>query len=352
MINKSQKFDPTEFELQELGTTGKKERLLTPLVKEESTSWFVYMQIVFIAIAVKVIQPLAIGYAKNNDGSYRFNESTMVLLVEIVKVIFCACVFAVQYKRAEDEDKYALYNLPFKHSLHFFIPALLYTASNTLVYFGMSYINPGLFIVFGNTRILIAGILYRFMMGKTQTDLQWLSLFLIAAGAVLSSPASDNKDDGDNYILGLFFVVIMSICSTSASIYTEKYFKQTQKLSIFYQNIVLYIYGIILNIFVILFLRQSDKGILDGFDQAGCMVLAAQSLMGVSLSFIFKYLDNIVYVIALTVAMLITAIFSMAFFGLSPTIGFFCSMVIIIVGIYLFYRSKLFEKLDIKEIVF
>ncbi|OMJ93332.1 hypothetical protein SteCoe_3684 [Stentor coeruleus] len=348
----AQKFDKNEYELQSLGSETKKEALLAPVAPKQTTSLATYSLIIFIAIGVKVIQPLTIANAKNEDGSYRFNESTMVLLVEIVKLIFCTCVFAIQYKNTEDDSKSELHNLPFKMSLHFLVPALLYAASNTLVYYGISYINPGLFHVFGNIRILIAGILYRFMMGKKQSDLQWLSLILIACGAVLSSPAPEHANSSDNYLMGLLLLSLMSVCSTSASIYTEKYFKKTQKLSIFYQNIILYLYGILVNTFVVVFLKSEEKGAFDGFDQSGFMVLAAQSAMGVSLSFIFKYLDNIVYVISLTVAMLITAVISMMFFDLDPTYEFFSSMAVITIGIYIFYRSKLFEKFGIQDLVY
>ena len=61
-------------------------------------------------------------------------------------------------------------NLPFIKSLHFLVPSLLYATSNTLMYLGLSYINPALFHVFGNIRIIITGVLARVMLSKKLTD--------------------------------------------------------------------------------------------------------------------------------------------------------------------------------------
>ena len=319
-----------------------------PAVKESSVSWLKYLLILALAIIIKILQPLAIANSKEGK-KYRYNESVMVLVVEFVKLIFCSAVFYGQYRSTPREKRAALHDLPLLQSLHFLVPAVLYAISNTLVYYGISYINPALFHVFGNTRILIAGFLYRCMMHKKQTDIQWLSLFLIAFGAILSKPPPDEEAENENYLLGLFFVATMSLCSTSASIYTEKYYKKTQELSVFYQNIVLYIYGIIVNSVVVLLTLTEEKGFFAGFDRDGLMVLLVQSVMGISLSFIFKYLDNIVYVISLTVSMFITAIISAILFDFHITVSFISAMAVVTIGIYFFYRDKVFERFKVKE---
>lgn len=320
--------------------------------KKDEVSCLKYSAILALAVVIKILQPLAIANSKNSDGSYRYNESTMVLLVEFVKLGFCACVFFYQYQTTSPSRRGLLHSLSFINSLHFLVPAVLYAASNTLVYYGMSYINPALFHVFGNIRILTAGLLYRGMMGKKQTDMQWLALILIAAGALLSAPTPEKKNPDENYLLGLVLVVMMSVCSTSASIYTEKYYKKTQELSIFYQNIVLYVYGILVNIVLVLLTRNEKKGIFDGFDSAGFTVLLVQSTMGVSLSFLFKFLDNIVYVISLTVSMFITAFLSYFFFDFNITLEFICAMVVVTIAIYFYYRDKIFEKYKIQENIY
>lgn len=68
-------------------------------------------------------------------------------------------------------------------------------------------------------------------------------------GAMLASPAVDMSELKDsNTIIGIAITICMCTASTSSSIYTEKIFKASAELSIFYKNIVLYLYGILVNL--------------------------------------------------------------------------------------------------------
>ena len=307
-----------------------------------------YFTMICLAIGVKCWQPLAIAGAKNPDGSFSFNKTTMVLLVEFVKLLFCGCVFLVQYLTSPAPRRSALTDLTFRQSLHYLVPAVLYAASNTLVYYGMSYINPALFHVLGNIRIITAGVLYRFMMGKKQTDIQWAALLILTFGAAIVTPDMDEagSESSKNPLWGLFFIILMCICSTSSSIYTEKYFKKSQDVSIFYQNCILYAYGIVVNAIYLLITDSKglvEQGFFEGYDSRALVVLAAQSTMGVTLSFVFKvscrqYLNNIVYVISLPVSMVLTAGLSILFYAFTITVTFIAAVGIISASIYLYYR--------------
>ena len=307
-----------------------------------------YFAMILLAIGVKCWQPLAIAGAKNPDGSFSFNKTTMVLLVELVKLGFCACVLLIQLISATKQQRVALTDLTFRQSLHYLVPAILYAASNTLVYYAMSYINPALFHVLGNIRIITAGILYRFMMGKQQTDIQWTALVILTFAAAIVTPDMDEvgTQGNESPVWGLVFIVLMCVFSTSSSIYTEKYFKKSKDVSIFYQNCILYLYGVLVNTIYLLFTDWEglvNHGFFEGYDSRALVVLTAQSTMGVTLSFVFKvkltqYLNNIVYVISLPVSMVLTAFLSIIFYAFTLTVTFIAAVGIITASIYLYYR--------------
>lgn len=329
-----------------------------PMVKPVSSnvSTFKFVLILFIAIGMKSWQPIAVGMSKREDGTYSYNKTFMVLLVELCKLVFCTGAFLAHYKATPLQERYLLYNLSFGQSLHFIIPSILYAIANTMVYVGISFINPALFHVFGNIRIMTASILYRIFMKKPQSDLQWLALILLTAGAILASPTESLKlKPGENNVLGLICSIIMCVCSSTSSIYTELNYKRTQHLSIFYQNMVLYAYGIVVNGMWILYSSYEDiteNGLFDGFDGHAFHVLISQAAMGISLSFIFKYLDNITYVIAFTVSMFLSAILSIIFFEFEFTLQFSSALLIITIAVYHYYREKILEKFGINEALF
>lgn len=73
-------------------------------------------------------------------------------------------------------------------------------------------------------------------------------------GAMLASPEVDMSELKDsNTVIGILITIMMCSASTSSSIYTEKIFKASAELSIFYKNIVLYLYGIIVNVIYLLY---------------------------------------------------------------------------------------------------
>lgn len=318
--------------------------------------WKMLVLMLILAISLKSWQPLAIANAKQEDGSFSFNKSVMVVMVELVKLCFCAGVLAIQLHNADPETRESMTDLSCLTSLHFLVPSVLYAASNTLVYYSMSFINPALFHVFGNIRIIVAGVLYRIIMKKKQSDLQWTALFLLMIGAALATPefgelskSEDEDENGGSTLTGLFFVVLMCLCSTSSSIYTEMFFKRTKNLSIFYQNTVLYLYGILVNLVI---LTVDDfgiysRGLFTEWDSSAVQVLICQSMMGVSLSFIFKYLDNIVYVFSLTAAMVISIVLSILFFDFQVNSAFVFAVLVVSVAIYIYYRNKILEKYNV-----
>ena len=276
----------------------------------------------------------------------------MILLTEVAKMNFCFIVLFFQYSSATKSQQETMTNLKFTDSLHFLVPSALYALSNTLAFISLNYINPGLFHVFGNLRLLTAGILYKVFMNRKQTDIQWCALFLIMFGAMLASPVDMSEFKDSNTIIGIMITILMCSASTCSSVYTEKIFKASGDLSIFYKNIVLYLYGILVNMAFLLYNEPtllSSGGFLTGWNFYTYLALLSQSAMGITLSFIFQYLDSIVYTIALTVSMFMTSILSSMFFEFEITLSFLCSVGVVSISVYLYYRQKAIEMYQIDE---
>ena len=208
---------------------------------------------------------------------------------------------------------------------------------------GMTYINPALFHVLGNIRIITAGILYRIMMGKTQTDIQWSALVILTSGPRLSLRIWKrvSLEAATTPFTGCFSLCVCAFAPLLPAFTRKNTSKSRENVSIFYQNCVLYGYGIVINAVYLLITDYNglvNEGFLDGYDHRALVVLIAQSTMGVTLSFVFKvrprqYLNNIVYVISLPVSMVLTAIFSILFYEFQVTVTFVAAVGIITVSI-------------------
>lgn len=132
-----------------------------------SHSKLFYVAILVLALGAKSYQPLAIAAAKNDSGKYDFDVSSLLILSEIVKLNICVIILFVQYSmETKNSVQHAMTNIDLTTTLHFIIPSACWALSNTLAFKSLMYINPGLFHVFGNLRIIVAGILYRIFMGR------------------------------------------------------------------------------------------------------------------------------------------------------------------------------------------
>jgi UDP-sugar transporter A1/2/3 len=79
------------------------------------------------------------------------------------------------------------------------------------------------------------------------------------------------------------------------------------------------------------------------------LALLSQAAMGVSLSFIFQFLDSIVYTMCLTVSMFVTSILSAMFFDFHIDLNFICATGIVTLAIYLYYRRKMVDEWRLNE---
>eukprot|EP00744_Colponema_vietnamica_P001510 GILI01002492.1.p1 GENE.GILI01002492.1~~GILI01002492.1.p1 ORF type:complete len:382 (+),score=154.57 GILI01002492.1:191-1336(+) len=326
----------------------------TPLVKEKQTqkaagglnniaasNWAKGVML-FACVATKTWQPLAVAASKDGHD-YPYNTSSVVILTEVVKLVACAIALGCQFKFYPSD---AVVRFSWKESLHFIVPSIMYAIANTLIFFSMMFINPALYHVLGNFKILTAGLMYSWLLKKSLSDLQWLSLILLTLGAIASMPDIDNLSNfvTSGSFVGMMLVLMQCLTSTYGSVYTEKQFKGTAAQSIFWQNIQLYVYGIIVNIIYMLindwaFITQ--KGFFHGYDHRTILALVSQSVTGLACSFIFKYLDNIVFVFACTFAMFLTAIISVWTFDFQINMVFVIALLIVSCSIYLYYRHQM-----------
>ncbi|GBG84187.1 hypothetical protein CBR_g38158 [Chara braunii] len=137
--------------------------------------------------------------------------------------------------------------------------------------------------------------------------------------------------------------IIMAILSGAAGVYTELIIKARPQRNINVQNFYLYTFGILFNLFII-FVHDyhdiADKGYFHGYSIITVAMILNHGLSGISVSLVMKFADNIAKVYATSVAMLLTALVSIAFFNFQLTLPFVLGTSVVSIAIYLHYQSK------------
>jgi len=278
-------------------------------------------------------QSLLITYSKKS-GNYTYNTTTTILLAEVVK--FCISSGILIYSGQ---------GLGFRltqETLLYSLPALIYFVQNNLVFWALLYIDATTYQVLVNLKILTTGVLFRFIMGKELSGIQWSALVLLMVGCATSqlSTSCNATSLFAVPVAGIVIVVILSVLSAAAGIITEWIMKKSSlKMDPLHrQNIHLYFFGIIFNTIGYWMERKPESSFFEGYNTITWSVVMAYSFTGLCVSVIMKYADNMVKIYAVSVSMVVTMLLSIVMFEFQPTTQLFFGIVIITISILMYFN--------------
>lgn len=119
----------------------------------------------------------------------------------------------------------------------------------------------------------------------------------------------------------------------------EHLLKSSFEIPIHVQNSQLYLSGVIFNVIGISIFEQDQvigNGFFDGYSFMTWLLIVNSAFSGISISFVFKYLDNMTRVFAQTAAMMVGLVLSVYLFDFIPTIGFISGFIVVCIAIYLY----------------
>ena len=158
--------------------------------------------------------------------------------------------------------------------------------------------------------------------------------------------ASDQNEESSLFRYeGHLFVLLSCFLSSMANIYNEKIFKESGGMeeSIFLQNTKLYLAGLFFGITSILLIYHDfilACGFYYGYSiYAGCLIFIV-GLLGLVVSLILKFRDNMFHVLASQFSTLTIILLSWLSGDFEPTIEFFLMVPIVILSIYLYNVNR------------
>ena len=163
---------------------------------------------VILAIFSCVASNLLIRYA---DEHYTYNVAFILLMIECVKLLICACV-----------TRYINREQPFKVRWGFIVNAGLYSVVNFLTYQITSMIEPSIYSVLIQHKLIWVVVFSLILLKKSFSIQQYISLVVVCFGCML---VKMSNIDGDISAGAIFLIVFQGICSSLASVWIEKMMK-------------------------------------------------------------------------------------------------------------------------------
>jgi UDP-galactose transporter len=211
----------------------------------------------------------------------------------------------------------------------FAIPAFVYFVNNNLIFVILMYVSTTTYQVLSSMKTVFTGVLFRVVLKRILSEKHITAILVLACGAAVSQiPAcvcgdsnirdanlsalpTGDRDASTEYIGGLC-TMLTCFLSAFAGVYSELLLKKDGRLHpIHLQNQLLYAWGILFNSLA-LFAHDREaiqrSGLFKGYTAGVWLLILNNALVGLVISAIFKFANNIVRVFAHTGAMVITMV--------------------------------------------
>lgn len=312
-------------------------------------------QILLVCVAALVISSSSLLVkASQVNGVILYSKFSVTFLSEFLKLCIASTFcFISSFKNNRHEDDTSLTFPALKDVGLYSMPAILYLITNNMKYPILERINPGVFAVVWNLKIIGVAFLLYFVLRRKFTCCKWLGIFLLVVGSSLAELSQWNhkgssegvKDDVTADIQGIILLVVALVLISVANVTCEFIYKRPtdsgNPISLHRQNVVLYSWGLTLNAIA---WSLEDINMHETFFQSythwTVAVVIMNGLSGYLIGAMFKYIDSIVAIYADLVAMFITAIVSAVFFELDINLLFCLGFVVSSLSIWVYYNDE------------
>ncbi|XP_059356233.1 probable UDP-sugar transporter protein SLC35A5 [Carassius carassius] len=361
-----------------------------------SSAYTLVLGLGFVTLGTSRI--LLLKFSANEANKYDFLPASVNLMAEAIKLVFCL-VMSVRVVIREGrsyKDLVCSSGASFLSYLKWSVPAFLYFLDNLIIFYVMTYLQPAMAVMFSNIVIFTTAILFRIVLKRRLSWVQWASLIVLFLSIVslttgsgdqhaiavhgihpahISTPSNSclkyahpepehqnynetywKRELWDSQVIhklnsfGLGYVLLLLQCfiSALANIYNEKILKEGEQIveSIFIQNSKLYLFGLIFNSLTLLL--HSDYrdvtlhcGLLYGHSIFSIALVFVTAALGLSVAFILKFRDNMFHVLTGQITTVIVTALSLFLFDFHPSMDFFLQAPVVLLAIFIYHSSKL-----------
>ena len=298
------------------------------------------------AAVAMALQPILLTLSKGPKGFFEYSVGSATLACEILKLLFSAVGLCVLLVRQPELKGSVLSNRPWREFGQFLVPSVIYFVNNNLVFVILQALDPSTFQLVSQTKTIFTGILFRFMLKRRLTIFQWMALFFLGCGTACSQIPEGKAEDGHRLVtqlskqtaetghvggmealavpaaVGVLITLFTAALSSLAGVYNELLLKGRVTAPLHWQNMQMYIHGVWLNFaFMMIYdgavIRES--GVFHGYTWVTWAAIVCNASVGITVSAVLKYCDNIARVYAHSIAMLVVMLVSVPLFGLALT---------------------------------
>ena len=197
------------------------------------------------------LQPILVTLSKNRTtNKFDYSVPGSTFLSEALKLCISGTLLVRQRCR---EDLKLLHEDSLTEFMSYMIPGLIYFINNNTVFLILQAVDPTTFQLLSQLKTIFTGLLFRAFLSRRLTLVQWLALFTLACGTAVSQIPSSVKYGKHAHahththasFMGIGLSVLSAFLSACGGIYNEKLLKGRPTSSLHWQNVQMYIWGVV-----------------------------------------------------------------------------------------------------------
>jgi len=287
-------------------------------------------------------------------GDAHFLYSAAVIATEGTKCLSSCCY--VLATGGTPADIYGYLRREWRKFMLLAVPAGIYNFQQTLEYVALRNLNPALFSVLVQTKLLTTAIFSAALMGKKLRKAQVISLLLLTTGVMLAQlrPDRAGSAEGENQLTGVLATLGIALSSGFAAVYTEKVIKAQRGPSatepppknsgLAYTQIQLAFTSLVIEGAWAAMTDSANiaaHGLWYGFDYKACISVFNSAAGGLTVAAVLKFADAVLKGYATAISVLLTGVLSMVFFGTTLSVEYALGMVNVLAAVVLYNARNL-----------
>jgi len=229
---------------------------------------------------------------------------------------------------------------PTPEALKTAVPALLFLVQNNLQYVAAKYLDPTMFAVLYQLKILATALLSVALLQKQIGCIQWVALAVLIAGTVLvtmdhSKPSGGREHDQKDILPGVVAILGSCFLSGMAGVYFEKLLKGST-VTLAARNLQLASYSVVIGLVNFYRAEGSLAHFTDGYTSIVWLSICNNAFGGLIVAVVIKYADNIWKNFANTLAIILTSFVHAVFLGGSLGPGSLLGVLLVVTAVLMY----------------
>lgn len=261
-----------------------------------------------IALVALALVSTAIGVTMKISqvgGQYGYSPASTVVMTEFFKLCVSLTVLLPMISAIENRGSYQYEvtklfreNVSVRLLRHQFGLAVLYAVVNLVTYSIFVHASASLFFLMKASSPVLTAIILRIFVGRPISSVQWVSIVAQCIGLVTTqyNPCTHSSIIS---AFGYFLMATNVTVACGAGVWNEHIIKNVGN-SVNIQNVVLYSFGILINL-AVFFLAppwmlgvKESFGFFEGYNWKVVSVIVANGSVGLVITAVYKYADVVV----------------------------------------------------------